>query len=169
MVLLWWCLSQPTEYVSSPETDNVISTDVIHDNRTEKASIIYNTGSSLSIADQQAIWEAHEYYNLSSVDAQRRFSDIYTMDDYAIWGLEQYLSFGDSNLYDWVYSLFVVKKFNGQWLHLYHGNSGEISCTIVSKFWFPQELLEQYGKECIDDGDFTIPQTTLEMLSQLKN
>ncbi len=53
-------------------------------------------------------------------------------------------------------------KFNSTWLPLYGGNSGEISCKIVSKFLFPQILLDTYGTICLEESDFTIPDEAYE-------
>ena len=64
----------------------------------------------------------------------------------------------------WSSTIIVMGKMDNNWVSLYEGNSGEISCTIVTEFWFPQEVLYAYGTECLQWADYTIPEKTKELI-----
>lgn len=83
------------------------------------------------------------------------FSNSYQLGDSIITNYKDGMNQAGSQL------TMVVTKINNQRVKLYEWNSGEISCSIINKFWFPQSLLEaRYGQDtnyCTLKAEYTIP------------
>lgn len=87
------------------------------------------------------------------------FSNSYQLGDFVITNYDDWLNQFGSQI------IMVVAKLNNKRVKLYEWNSGEISCSIIEKFGFPQKLLEvRYGNNssyCTLWADYTIPQESL--------
>ena len=94
------------------------------------------------------------------------FSNIYTLGNYIIANAD------DWSNQPWSLIQIVAGKENNTRYKFYKWNSGEISCSIVEKFWFPKALLDAYYQEdyCgIEWGkwsEYTIPEETIKALQK---
>ncbi len=139
VVILPWCESSVSD--TTIEWTVSLVTGAINNNSGAIDQFDVTTGSEfLSEQDKQAILETHPYYKN---DYKLRIKEIKVIRNYVAGAMEYYIEgMGVDWSGFWSYEPFLAGKFNGQWIHLYEGNSGDRSCKLITVFWVPRKLLD---------------------------